>query len=239
MLAWMISRDISGVYKGCSSAPVPDPDARSPYRRPLPLGSRAPHAPSTRVPPSRLPNPWVPYVIPRQTDTCDGPRSRRVHPRSLRAGVGGPLARENAEVTWPAGRGWDEGGACPGAGPAASSGGLPGAPLLRLGGTGRGARRRETSPEVSALPRRSGGAGRGPGVPGGAGTGPLVAIGRLFPSRGVLGCFQLSSGAPSTHFLDPFLGPRSSLLGAPGGGGRGGARRYLAGGARETLAVNE
>ena len=55
----------------------------------------------------------------------------------------------------------------------------------------------------------------------GAGIGPLVAIGRLFPSRGVLGCFQLSSCAPGAHSLDPFPGPRSWLLGAPGVGAKG------------------
>lgn len=218
MLAWMISTDIWGVCRGCSSVPL---------SRPSRPGAGIQGVPRTQHPRSglSLPKPTGP-LIPCQTDAF--PISPAAgFPGRLRGASGleqevAPLSREKERVTWAAGRGGGcpVGGASWGAGPAGASGAAKGATSVAGRSEPRRARRGETPPyQVSALQRTRAGEGRCPPSPtlgrDGAGTGLPVTVGCLSPSRGLLGCFQLSSQDPGAQPLD-------SLVLEPWGSGGGG-----------------
>lgn len=105
----------SGSLPAGSSAGLPAPDARSPYRQPLSLDQGAARAPSIRVPPSRPPSPWLGYILPRQTDTFACPPQphglRRASEEPQDSSGRAARQRERTRVTWA------EGGAGPRAGP--------------------------------------------------------------------------------------------------------------------------
>ena len=143
--------------------------------------------------------------------------------RSLRVGAGGSSTLQRKRKGYlgcGAGRGLSGGRGLLGAGPAWASGAAKGATSVAGRSEPRRARRGETPPyQVSALQRTRAGEGRCPPSPtlgrDGAGTGLPVTVGCLSPSRGLLGCFQLSSQDPGAQPLD-------SLVLEPWGSGGGG-----------------